>query len=188
MGHTLDQTLVRSILEHATDFSWRMQEIGLLGLRLDERGGYRLHVWAPDAAAGDPVVHDHPYDFTSTVIVGELVNTRYVEDPHGAEHLRERYTPGNEDERRSDTVRLSATSERLCAGACYRQAAHELHDSRQLPGTVTVLHFDRFVDDLAQLTVCRRPDSPWVSAAARPATHDEVKRITALALSQFDAR
>jgi hypothetical protein len=187
MGHTLEQTLVRNILEHATDYSWRMQEIGLLGLRLDEWRGYRLHVWAPDDAAGDPVVHDHPYDFTSTVIVGELVNTRYVEDPHGAEHLRERYTPGNEDERRGDTVRLVGTAEVLRAGARYRQTAHELHDSRQLPGTVTVLHFDRFVDDLAELTVCRRADTPWVSAAARPATHAEVKRITALALSQFDA-
>jgi hypothetical protein len=179
---------VRNILEHAADYSWRMQEIGLLGLRLDEKRAYRLHVWAPDAAVGDPVVHDHPYDFTSTVIVGELLNTRYVEDPDGAEYLRERYAPGNENARRSDTARLVGTAEVVRAGDRYRQAAHELHDSRQVPGTVTLLHFDRFIDDLAELTVCRRPGTPWVSGTARPATYDEVKRITALALSQFDAR
>jgi hypothetical protein len=182
----LEYTRVRNILEHASDHSWRIQDIGILSLRLDDQRTYRLHVWDPDGATSDPVVHDHPYDFSSTVIVGELVNTRYVADPGGHEYLRERYSPGNEGDRRADTVRLVGTSELLCAGAEYRQSAHELHDSRQIPGTVTVLRFERFVDDLGELTVCRQPGTPWVTGAARPATHDEVQRITAVALSRFD--
>jgi hypothetical protein len=90
MGQTLEQTLVRNILEHAADYPWRVQNIGVLGLWLDDRREYRLNVWNPDGALDDPPVHDHPFDFTSTVIVGELVNTRYVEDPGGREYVRER--------------------------------------------------------------------------------------------------
>jgi hypothetical protein len=188
VDHSLEQTLVRNILEHAGDFSWRMQDIGVLGLRLDDQRRYRLHVWDPEGALGEPPVHDHPYDFTSTVVVGELTNTRYVEDPDGAEYVRERYSRGDESDRRSDTVRLVGTAETLGAGARYRQSARELHDSRQVPGTVTVLRFDRVLDDLPELTVCRRPGTPWVSGEARPATRDEVKRITAAALARFDDR
>jgi len=187
MPHTLEQTLVRNILEHAADYPWRIQDIGVLALRLDDRREYRLHVWDREGAIGDPPVHDHPFDFTSTVIVGELVNTRYVENPSGAEYVRERYSPGNEDNRQRDTVRLVGTAATLRAGCRYRQLAHELHDSRQVAGTVTVLQFQGTFDDLPELTVCRRPGNPWVSGQARVATRDEVKRITAAALALFDA-
>jgi hypothetical protein len=164
-----------------------MQDIGVLALWLDEQRSYRLHVWDPESATSDPVVHDHPYDFTSTVVVGELVNTRYVEQAKGTEYLRERYSPGNANDRRADTVRLVATPETLRGGARYRQLAHELHDSRQVPGTVTVLHFDRWRDDATELTVCRRPGTPWVTGQARAATPDEVERITGAALALFEA-
>ena len=188
MAHPKEQALVRGILERAADHAWRIQDIGVLALRLDDRRTSRLHVWDPDGASGEPVVHDHPYDFTSSVIVGELVNTRYVADPGGREYLRERYVPGNEADRRADTVRLRGTSETLRAGDRYRQAAHELHTSGQVPGTVTLLHFDRFVDAGAELSVCRRPGTPWIAGASRPASDDEVERITTAALSWFQDR
>ncbi len=35
----MTKALVFTILRHAEDFPWRMQDIGLLGLRLDERRG-----------------------------------------------------------------------------------------------------------------------------------------------------
>ena len=180
-------TLVRSILEHATDYPWRAQGIGVLGLWLDDQREYRLHVWDPDGAVDDPPIHDHPWDFTSTVIVGELVNSRYVEDPDGREYLRERYPPGDETDRRVDTVRLMGTPETLRAGDSYHQVAHELHDSRQVPGTVTVVRFEHAVDDQRELTLCRRPNTPWVSGHARAATQDEMNRITTAALALFDA-
>jgi hypothetical protein len=186
MRHTLDQVLVRTILEHPADQPWKIQNIGVLGLWLDERREYRLHVWNPEGAVGEPVVHDHPFDFTSTVIVGELVNTRYVEDPTGTEFCRDRYAPGDEDNRRTDNVRLFGASETLGPGACYHQVARELHDSTQVPGTVTVLHMQpRTADERPELTVCRRPGSPWVSGEARLATRDEVARITAMAVDLF---
>ena len=180
MDHTLDQAQVRTILEHAADHPWRVQGIGLLALRLDDRREYRLHLWDPDGCDGDPPIHDHPYDFTSTVIVGELTNTRYVEDPAGEQYCRERYAPNDENDRRTDTVHLVGTSTALGPGDHYHQLAGELHDSRQAPGTVTVIRCAW--RDRPELTVCLRPGAPWVSGQARPATPDEIERIAAAAL------
>ena len=183
MDHALDQCLVRTILEHAADYPWRMQGIGLLALRLDDRREHRLHVWDPDGCPGDPPIHDHPYDFSSTVVVGTLTDTRYVEDPTGRLYRRERYVPGAEDDRRRDTVRLAGTSTVLGAGDRYHLLAHELHDSRQAPGTVTIIRCEW--RDRPELTVCLRPGAPWVSGQSRAATADEIKRITSAALDLF---
>lgn len=183
MTLTLDRTLVRNLLEHPDGYPWRMQNVGLLALRLDERREYRLHVWDPDRCIGDPPVHDHPFDFTSTVIVGEMTNTRYVEDPNGIEYARHRYRPGAEDARRTDSVRLTASETVVASGESYRQRSNELHGSGQVPGTVTLLQFGPIEE--RELTVCLAPGAPWVSVGARPATAAEVKRITGNALDHF---
>jgi hypothetical protein len=76
---TMTKALVFTLLRHAEDFPWRMQDIGLMGLRLDERREYRLQPLEPELERGGPA-HTRPplYDFTSAIIVGELTNTRYV--------------------------------------------------------------------------------------------------------------
>ncbi len=183
MDHTLNRAMVRTILEHAAEYPWRTQGIGLLALRLDDRRQHRLHVWDPDGCIGDLPIHDHPYDFESTVVVGEVINTRYVEDPAGAEYCRQRCSPSDEDERRTDLIHLVGTSTTLGPGDQYHQPAAALHDSHQTPGTVTVIRCDW--RDRPELTVCLRPGAPWVSAQARPASTDEIKRITDAALDLF---
>jgi len=183
MESSPSNVLVRRILEHAADYPWTMQDIGLLGLRLDDKREYRLHVWDASDGGGDPPIHDHPFDFTSTVIAGEMTNTRYEEDSAGVEYRRERYRLPNEHARRTDTVRLSGTATTITAGNDYSQLARELHDSRQLPGTVTIIR--RSFNDVSELTVCSRGEAAWVSGRSRSATPDEVKRITAMALELF---
>ncbi len=184
MDNALDKASVRKMLEDAQDYTWKMQDIGLLGLQLDDRREYRLHVWDPSYSVEEPPVHDHPFDFTSTIIVGEMTNTRYEENPSGAEYNRVRYSPPDEDARRTDTVRLSATPMTLTEGDHYSQLAHELHDSRQLPGTVTIIRRS-FKEVTAELTVCRLDEDTWVSGQSRPATPEEIKKITATALAWF---
>jgi hypothetical protein len=174
------QALVRTILEHAEDHAWTMQDIGLLGLRLDERRECRLHVWAPSSCVGEPPIHDHPFDFTSTIIAGEMTNTRYDESPSGIEYRRVRYSTPDEDARTADTVKLTRTATTLAAGDQYFQLAHELHESRQLPGTVTLIR--RTFRNAPELTVCLRDDAAWVSGRSRPAAPEEVRRIAATAL------
>jgi hypothetical protein len=183
LDNSLNRALVRTILEHAQDYAWRMQDIGLLGLRLDERREYRLHIWGPNYSVGEPPVHDHPFDFTSTIIAGEMTNTRYEETPSGVEYYRVRYSASNEDARRTDTVRLSGTATTLSADDHYSQLAHELHDSRQLPGTVTIIRMA--FKDVPELTVCSRGEAAWVSGQARPASPEEVQRITTTALEML---
>jgi hypothetical protein len=183
LDNSLNRALVRTILEHAEDHPWTMQDIGLLGLRLDDRREYRLHVWGPNYSVGEPPVHDHPFDFTSTIIAGEMTNTRYDENPSGVEYHRVRYSPSNEDARRTDTVSLSGTATSLIAGDQYSQSAHELHDSRQLPGTVTIIRMA--FKDVAELTMCSQREANSVSGQSRPASPEEVKRITATALDLF---
>lgn len=180
---TMTKALVFTLLRHAEDFPWRMQDIGLMGLRLDDRREYRLHVWDPSVSAGDPPIHDHPYDFTSAIIVGELTNTRYVENAAGHEHIRFRYSPPDEEQRRSDTVRLSATAESLCEGDEYRQLAYELHTSWQQPGTVTLIRCSWGV--ARELTLCLRNEGSWSSGRARDATREETKSMAAKALEWF---
>jgi len=184
MDGGLNKALVHQILTHAEDFPWRMQEeIGLLGLRLDDHREYRLHVWAPGYCLGEPPVHDHPYDFVSTVIAGAITNTRYRESPSGAEYSRVRYLASDDRVRSTDSVSLSATSATLREGEQYAQLAHELHDSRQEPGSVTIIRCS--FKDVAELTVCLRDEDTFVSGQARPATLDEVKHITTSALTWF---
>lgn len=183
MSTTLSKALVLTILQHAEDFPWRMQDIGLMGLRLDDQREHRLHLWDPSDDVGDPPIHDHPYDFTSTIIVGELTNTRYVEDAAGDEYARFRYSPPAEDERRSDTVKLSATATTFTEGSRYRQLAHELHASGQQPGTVTVIRCSWV--EAPELTVCFRDEGSWRSGQAREATREEIKAVAAKALEWF---
>jgi len=179
----LTKALVLTILRHAEDFPWRVQEIGLLGLRLDDQRRCRLHVWDPSYLVGEPPVHDHPYDFTSQIIVGELTNTRYQEDAAGDEYVRFCYTPGAEDLRRSDTVRLSRVATTFAEGGQYRQSASELHASSQLPGTVTAIRCSWV--EVGDLTVCHRDAASWRSAQARNATRAEIKTMVSKALEWF---
>jgi len=183
MSETLSKALVLAILRHAEDFPWRMQDIGLLGVRLDDRREYRLHVWDPTDNSGVPPIHDHPYDFTSEIIVGELTNTRFEEDPAGVEYIRFRYPPADEHLRQSDIVRLSGTPTAFNENGQYRQLAHELHASWQLPGTVTAIRCSWV--EVSHLTVCLRGGDPWRSGQAREATRDEIKTFAARALDWF---
>jgi hypothetical protein len=180
---TMSKALVFTILRHAEDFPWRMLDIGLMGLRLDEQREHRLHIWDPSFGTGDPPIHDHPYDFSSSIIVGELSNTRYVENAAGDEYIRFRYSPPVEDQRRSDMVRLAAAVEILRAGDEYRQLAHELHASWQLPGTVTVIRCSW--KEPRELTVCLRDEGSWCSGQARDATREEIKAFASKALEWF---
>ena len=183
MDKTPSKPLVGTILRHAEDFPWKMQDIGLLGLRLDDERTYRLHVWDPSGTEGEPSIHDHPYDFTSTVIAGELTNGRYAEDPEGEEYVRFRYSLPDENESRSDLVRLSMSPESCTEGDTYGQLASELHASWQQPGTVTVIRCSWHAP--TELTVCVRDEGCWRSGQSRDATRNEIKAFAARALEWF---
>ena len=183
MSKTLSKALVLTMLQHAEDFPWRMQDIGLMSLRLDDRREYRLHVWDPSPLIGESPIHDHPYDFTSTIIAGQLTNTRYEEDLAGEDYVCFRYAPGAEGERRSDDVRLSSTATTFAEDSQYCQRAHELHASWPQPGTVTAIRC--LWVEAPELTVCLRREGSWCSVQGRDATTEEIKGFAGKALEWF---
>ena len=77
MEITITKSLVHTILRHADDYPWRLQDTGLLAFWLGDHTEYRLHVWDPtDSRALDgPAIHDHPFDLISVAIAGETRNT-----------------------------------------------------------------------------------------------------------------
>jgi len=183
MGATPTRALVLTILRHAEDFHWRMQDVGLMSLRLDDQREYRLHVWDPTSSTGEVPIHDHPYHFTSTIVVGELTNTRYRVDTAGREYTRLRYSPEVEARRCSDKVRLIPEVTTIREGGRYGQLAPELHSSWQLPGTVTLIRCTWV--EAPWLTVCLSDERAWRSPTGRDATRHEVKTMAGRALEWF---
>lgn len=184
MDNSVDRALVRTILEHAQDYPWTLQDIGVLGLRLDDRRKHRLQVWDPTYCVGDPPIHDHPFDFTSTVVVGEMTNTVYERDPVGVEYRRLLYRPSQgHDHQEVDRVTLTGRATAIIEGCTYSQTANELHTSHQLPGTVNIITYS--FQDITDLTVCLPDGAMFISGGSRPATSEEIKEITAKALERF---
>ena len=97
--------------------------------------------------------------------------------------MRIRYSPGAEDERRSDTVRLSSTATTFAEGDQYSQLAHELHASWQQPGTVTAIRCSWV--EAPELTVCVRDRSLLALGAGQGRHAEEIKNFTAKALEWF---
>lgn len=180
----LTKRLVRHILENADKFEWSLQGFGMLRTYFGE--DLRLHIWDSSFAVDEvSTIHDHPWDFVSTIVAGAIKNQRYTIDPTGQEWQKQLIVcgPGGHSEGTTEPVPLLAQEpEFYVAGDNYFQSADELHESVPEDGTVTVIHrnFSRSDRDLA--TVCFPVGQEWVSAEPRPAHQREVATICGRAL------
>ena len=71
--------LVKFILQHALNFKWSVQGLGMLRLYINEN--IRLHIW--DSRIQVPnvtLVHTHPWDLTSEVIAGRIRDVVFTDD------------------------------------------------------------------------------------------------------------
>jgi len=194
-------TSIRAILANPHGRRWTIQGFGMLRTYLTEDETVRLHVWSlADKVPGVSVIHDHPWDFTSDVISGEIVNRRYdmlrLRGEVSLRHLECWSRPIvcgedgcmlGEPER---VVLVPRALEKYREGESYSQTAAELHASFPSDGAVTVIT-RRFGADRDVARVCWNEDAGpdgWVSAEPREATREEVERITAFALLRWGAR
>lgn len=199
---------VRVLLENAGSLgydAWTLQGFGMLRLYLSRDKSMRLHVW-DDRYAVPHVseMHDHPWDFDSVVVTGEVRNHRfrqmipnektepllafdYFRREQGLEMFRRQTIRcgegGCEVGGLEDVVLRREPEEIVRAGRSYRQAANEIHVSRPLRGSVTIVK--RTVPeggdpDFAHVFI--EPGQPWVSAEPRLATPEEIAAITGTAL------
>lgn len=194
--------LVRSILENWTRHSWSLQGFGMLRTYVSRE--LRLHVWDRRfAVSGVSTIHDHPWNFESSVVVGRIVNTRYRVHPctHtdaqvDALRLRSPFVkmrivcgPGGGADRtmlaqRSRVWLEPVEPETYEAGSTYRQEASEVHHTSYDDGTVTLVDRE-FLPDAEHAHVFYRAGEEWVSAEPREATPDEVSTIVERALAGF---
>jgi hypothetical protein len=59
----------------------------------------RLHVWQSKSRIVSPDVHNHPWDASSKVVVGQLVDVRHIVEPGNGEHYFAygcQYVPGRD--------------------------------------------------------------------------------------------
>lgn len=180
------ESQINGILAHPFDREWSIQGFGMLRTYLDDEHTERLHIWDVDTAVEDvSTIHDHPWDFTSRIVRGEIRNQRFVmHDPASGhpEFFSARIRCGEGGGLVSEPARVTICSqgvERYEAGGTYSMLAPELHESFPSQGAVTVIsrsfHADR---DIA--TVCWRTGD-WISAEPRLATRSEVEHFIGLA-------
>jgi len=189
---TATRLLVKSILEKAVHYKWTIQGFGMLRLYLSPTT--RIHVWnSRYVIPGVSDIHDHPWDFTSTIVAGELKNARLKFEPglsgtyRGSKilcgagaHLVGKLS-GDEPE---FFHRCTVASEAYYAGDSYRQHRSEVHQSFPADGTVTIV--ERVMSEDADHAMVYWPrNEEWVSAEPRPATSEEIVDITGYSLHRW---
>lgn len=180
------KAVVKALLEHATEHTWTLQGFGMLRLHLSDE--VRLNVWDSRYRVRDvSLIHDHPWDFSSLVVVGTLVNHRYIEPSDrtsGRQFHCGTIKPGPGGGLDKKTVRymriIHQGGELYHAGDSYEQTAKEIHKSMPDDGTVTLNIRKRKGADEAR--VFWELGTEWVSAEPRRAEAHEILDITRAAL------
>jgi hypothetical protein len=183
--------LVQNMLEHPARYDWTLQGLGMLRTYLDSDRTLRLHVWT-EAGANEGVseLHTHPWDFTSLVIAGEVINRIYIKEHgiSGDKEWQEQTIKCGEGGGLVGEPAIVELSEmpitRYRDGATYSQFASQIHQSSPADGTVTVIK-RVFGEDTEHAYVYFPVGAEWVTAEPRLATEDEVALITRNALEKW---
>jgi len=184
-----ERDLVKNILLHAPQYEWSLQGFGMFRLYLSRER--RLHVWDSRFTKHNvSTIHNHPWDFASTVISGSLVDVSYkkIESYQFATHHRLRIVcgPGGGPASEPDTCFLKKFDSRLILpGESYALAAKQIHETKPADGSITIIE-RRFREDTEHAEVFYPVLESWVSAEPRPATQDEIAMMSAKALRVLD--
>lgn len=181
-----EKILARTILEHATDFEWSLQGMGMLRMHLNYH--CRLHVWdSRFRVPGVSMIHDHlQWGLHSTVIAGYLTNLQYVERSDGKPYMYAVLKPGVGCHFKSEPKQTFLTALRpISYTECgyYQQEPNEIHETAAMDGTVTLMRKMPTNDESAR--VFWPAGEEWGSAEPRPATKLEVQNITGYALERW---
>ncbi len=181
--------MVVRLLDGFSSQPWTLQGFGMLRLYLSP--DVRLHVWSPDhRVPGGSSAHDHPWDFTSTVLAGRLRNVVYdartalaANHPSPTHHSQRILCGENAEalERGPDVALRVLHNEVYGPGESYQQPGAWFHTTEAEPGTITMI--------TRKVPPGRSPDhatvfwplgTTWQRSAPRLATPPEVTAITSL--------
>ena len=194
MVHGAMRLMVKNILERAFDYSWTLQGLGMLRMRLSDE--YRLHVWHLGYAfPGASPIHDHiQWGLESFIIAGKMRNIRFTEiDPKDGVSWRDRRfmhqkilagEGGGPIEEPSPIWLRQQPTETYPAGTFYWQTNREIHWSIPEDGTVTIMR-KLPAEDGTSARVFWEWGTEWGTAEPRPATEEEIRGMTGTALSKW---
>lgn len=170
---------VQYILEHADDFKWTLQGFGMLRTYIGK--DMRLNIWDSRFAVPDvSTIHNHPWHFDSEIVVGRLINKRYIRHNGNCTNYMEQTIKCGEGGGPCGAPKpeylLGMPVEIYNAGDVYHQESHEIHESLPDMGTVTLNSRDR-LSDPDHASVFWPLDKTWVSAEPREATEHEINSI-----------
>lgn len=169
------------LIEHQSR-EWSLQGFGMFRTYLGGPGNRRLHIW--DSRFRNPgvsMIHDHPWTFTSHVLVGEITNVIYRDT---ADRLAPLYNvrelvcgPGGGlcDHAETTVKRLEPFSvQTYVEGDAYTESFELLHRSIPLDGTVTLIERVRQERGPSEAFVAWPLGEEWGTAEPRPARPDEI--------------
>lgn len=185
--------LVRSILEKYSSYEWTVQGFGMVRTKIADVG--RIHIW--DSRLRVPLVsdiHAHPWELTSNVISGELINQRFIAVDKPSDegfllpYMEQRIATGEGGGLIGEPVECWLIADEqvefYIAGETYSQRKTELHRSIPQDDTVTLLQREQG-PSLQETFVYWPRGTRWVSAEPRPATSAEVAMAVGYALARW---
>lgn len=183
--------IVRGILSKPHKFEWSLQGLGMLRLYLTDQ--IRLHVWSTrHAVESVSELHTHPWDFTSTIIAGCIVNTRYSRQIAPACAVEKYWEqrlfcgPGGNLIGKPAIVELvERRQETYLEGDSYSQLSDEIHKSSPIDGSVSIIERRATSHPDHASVFWKQSDGEFVSAEARRATKKEINQITRNALNKW---
>lgn len=192
--------IVHQILEQPFAHDWTLQCFGMLRTYFGDE--VRLQLWDHDfQIPGSNSIHDHPWDFYSMIVSGELCNQRFVRVPEEkssivvpmsagdpADYNQWLIEPGTEGKVLGHGVPVKLVpleSEYYTTGEMYDQTATELHRTDYVDGTVTLIQRER-VQANDQAFSIMEAGQPWNIVQVRKAEPDEVRAFCKKALARWD--
>ena len=180
------KAFVLDVLRHAHDREWSLQGFGMLRTYIGGDKRFRLNVWHSRFSTPNvSIIHNHPWDFQSWIVVGKFSNVRYqfgIGEVYKAMLIEpgDKGGPAGEEQ----IVIMSALPpENYSAGDTYEQRAEEVHASYYDDGTVTLN--DRTGRRNADRAMVYWREGDWVDAKPRAATPDEVAFAVSEAIKRF---
>lgn len=206
--------MVKHFLDRRSNYEWSLQGFGMLRAYVTRE--LRLHVW--DSRYAIPMVstiHDHPWNFTSKVISGEIRDQTYRAfsksdaeqfgaisfgenglQPYRCQRIICGPRPTDieglshflkaQDTGNAELMFLMRGRETtLRAGGIYYHDADDVHSSWAEEGTITLIKRE-FLANTEHARVFWPTGSEWVSAEPRKATAEERDAIIDNALKRWN--
>lgn len=185
----IQSALVRAILEQWRAYKWTGQGFGFIRTKLANVG--RIHIWDSSLATKRvSTMHTHPWPLHSTVISGELINQRFIEDPsEGMPYMRSSIATGEGGGLLGEPVSAfirSGPPELYLPGDSYSQEPSIIHRSIPQDGTVTLMERPQG-PPLEEALVFWPAGTQWVSAEPKELQDWMIEPVISYALARWGA-